>query len=135
MKKIISFTLALVMVLAFAGCGQQKEVDIGITIPAHTEKDFVHQEDFIFSDEEISPKSDTITILSGKGLYDTMVVLMPVDVKEENAYEPTYLTPGIPVEMDVEKGAWFKIGVAVNNATDEDKTMYVNVEKVDVRIE
>ncbi len=60
---------------------------------------------------------------------------MPVDVKEENAYEPTYLTPGMPIKMDVEKGAWFKIGVAVNNDTDEDITVYVNVKKVDVRIE
>ena len=135
MKKIMSLVLVLIMVLAFAGCGQRTEFDIGITIPAHTEKDLVYQEDFIFSDEEISPRSDTITISSGEGLHDTMVVLMPVDVEEENAYEPTYLAPGMPVEMDVEKGAWFKIGVAVNNVTDEDKTVYVHVEKVDVRIE
>ena len=135
MKKSTAIILVLVMVLAFAGCGQQTEFDIGITIPAHTEKDFVHQEDFIFSSEEISPKGDTITITAGEELGDTQVVLMPVDVKEENAYEPTYLTSGIPIKMDVEKGAWFKIGVAVSNDTDEDMTVYVNVKKVDVRIE
>lgn len=135
MKKIIAVSWALVMVLAFAGCGQQTEFDIGITIPAHTEEDFVYQEDFIFSNEEISPKGDTITITAGEELGDTQVVLMPVDVKEENAYEPTYLTPGMPIKMDVEKGAWFKIGVAVKNNTDEDMTVYVNVKKVAVRIE
>ena len=109
MKKILASILALVMVLVFAGCGQQKEVDIGITIPAHTEKEFQHNEDFIFSDEEISPNGDTITITAGEGLGDTEVYLMPIEVKEENAYEATYLTPGMPVKIDVEKGAWFKI--------------------------
>ena len=135
MKKSFTVLFTLVMMLAFSGCGQQTEFDIGITIPAHTEKDFVYPEDFLFPDEEISPKSDTITLLSGKGLPDTRVVLMPVAVKEENAYEPISLTPGMPVELDVEKGAWFKIGVAVNNATAEDKTVYVHVERVAVRIE
>ena len=106
MKRILSIVIFLVMGLVSIGCGQQTKFDIGITIPAHTNSDFTYQEEFMFSEEEISPKSDTITILSGKGLNDTMVVLMPVDVKEENAYEPTYLTPGMPVEMDVEKGAW-----------------------------
>ncbi len=28
---------------------------------------------------------------------------MPVDVKEENAYEPTDSTPSMPIKMDVEK--------------------------------
>ena len=135
MKKCFTVILILVMTLAFAGCGQQTKFDVGITIPAHTEKSFDYQEDFIFSDEEISPEADTIIISAGKGLQDTRVVLMPVDCKEENAYEPVYLTPGLPVEMNVEKGAWFKIGVAVNNAADEDKTVYVTVEKVEVRIE
>lgn len=59
---------------------------------------------------------------------------MKTVVKEENAYEPTYLTPGMPVEMDVEKGAWVKIGVAMQNPTDTDITVYVEVEGVEVRI-
>ena len=55
-------------------------------------------------------------------------------VKEENAYEPTYITHGLPVEMDVEKGAWFKVGVNMRNNTDADKIVYVEVEGVEVRI-
>lgn len=135
MKKYLAVVLVLIIVLAFAACGQQTEFEIGITIPAHTTKDFVHPEDFIFSEEEISPEGGKIIITAGKGLGDTQVVLMPVDVKEENAYEPTYLTPGMPVEMKAEKGGWFKIGVAVNNDSDEDTTVYVNVKGVAVRVE
>ncbi len=74
MKKIISLVLVLVMVLAFAGCGQHTEHEIKITIS------------------------------SDPGLGDTEVVLKPIEVKEENVYKPTVLTPGIPVEMNVEKG-------------------------------
>ena len=65
---------------------------------------------------------------------DTEVVLKTVEVKEENVYEPTYLTHGMPVKMDVEKGAWFKIGVSVQNETDTDKTVHVEVGGVEVRI-
>lgn len=62
------------------------------------------------------------------------VVLKPVEAKEENAYEPTYLTPGMPTEMNVEKMAWFKVGVNVQNPTDTDITVYVEVKGVEVRI-
>ena len=41
----------------------------------------------------------------------------------------------MPVKMDVEKGAWFKIGVNMQNPTDTDIVVYVEVEGVEVRIE
>jgi hypothetical protein len=37
--------------------------------------------------------------------------------------------------MDVEKGAWFKVGINMRNNTDTDKVVYVEVEGVEVRIE
>lgn len=112
-----------------------KSYEIRITIPAGTMDEFVYQEDFIYSDEEISPTGNKIIISPGKGLGDTEVVLKPIEVKEENAYEPTYLTPGMPVEMEVEKGAWFKIGVNMQNPTDKDIDVYVTVTGVELRIE
>ena len=129
MKKLIALVLALVCVLALAGCGQNNTYKIRITVPAGS------TEAFVYSDEEISAIGKKITISSGEGLGDTEVVLKPIEVKEENAYEPTYLTPGMPVEMNVEKGAWFKVGVSMQNPTDEDITFYVEVKGVEVRIE
>lgn len=113
----------------------EKSYDIRITIPANTMGEVVYQEQFIYSDEEISPTGNKIKISSGKGLGDTEVVLKPIEVKEENAYEPTYLTPGMPVEMEVEKDAWFKIGVNMQNPTDEDIDVYVTVTGIELRIE
>ncbi len=135
MKKLIALGLAVVCIISLVSCGKKDTYMIGITIPADSTEEIVYQEDFFYSDEEISPTSNKITISSGEGLGDTEVVLKPIEVKEENAYEPTYLTPGMPVEMDVEKGAWFKIGVSVQNPTDTDLTVYVEVEGVEVRIE
>ena len=36
--------------------------------------------------------------------------------------------------MEAEKGAWFKIGVSIQNPTDESKDAYVSVKNVEVRI-
>ena len=58
---------------------------------------------------------------------------MPIEVKEENAYERTYFTKGEPIIVDVEKGAWFKVGVAMENPTDEDIVVSIHVEHVRVR--
>ena len=109
--------------------GKNDTYKIKITVPAGS------TEEIIYSVEEISPTGNKITISSGEGLGDTEVVLKPIEVKEEKTYEPTYLTPGMPVEMDAEKGAWFKIGVSMQNPTDTDRIVYVEVEGVEVRIE
>ena len=135
MKKLIALVLLLVCVLCLVACGKNDTYKIKITVPAGSTEEIIYQEDFAYSDEEISPKGNKITISSGEGLGDTEVVLKPIEVKEENAYEPTYLTPGMPVEMDVEKGAWFKVGVNMQNPTDTDIVVYVEVKGVEVRIE
>lgn len=130
MKKATTLVFAFVFVLGLTGCGKNDSYKIRITVPAGS------TEVYVYSDEEISPTGNKITISSGEGLGDTEVVLKPIEVKEENAYdEPAYLTPGMPVKMDVEKGAWFKVGISMQNETDTDITVYVEVEGVEVRIE
>lgn len=138
-KKVFIIVVIVIATLCTLGVwllfGKEKSCDIRITIPAGTMGEVVYQEQFIYSDEEISPKGNKIIISSGNGLGDTEVVLKPIEVKEENAYEPTYLTPGMPVEMEVEKGAWFKIGVNMQNPTEEDIDVYVTVKGIELRIE
>ena len=123
---------AAVVLVILAVCfltNTTKEYQIRITIPAGS------TEPVCYSDEEISPKGNTLIFYAGEGLGDTEIKLLPIEVREENAYdETTYITPGIPVKMDVEKGAWFKIGVNVQNSTDENKYVYISVRNVEVRI-
>lgn len=129
MKKYIALVLALVCVLALAGCGKSDTYKVRITIPAGS------TESFVYSDEEISATSKKITISSGEGLGDTEVILSPVNENVETGYVATYLTPGMPVEFDAVKDEWLKIGISMQNDTDTDKTVYVEVTGVEVRIE
>ena len=129
MRKYIALVLALVCVLALAGCGQNDTYKIRITVPAGS------TEEFVYSDEEISATGKKITISSGEGLGDTEVLLSPVNANVEVGYVATYLTAGMPVEFDAVAVEWFKIGVSVQNNTDTDKIVYVEVEGVEVRIE
>ena len=108
---------------------RKKSYEVKITIPAGS------SETVVYSDMEISPKKNKLTISSGDGLGDCEIVLEPVEVREENAYDETiYITKGMPVKMNVEKGAWFKIGINIQNPVDEDIVVYVIVEDVDLRI-
>lgn len=122
MKKLILLVL-MMFVSTFTGCGGSDEkYGIEITIPAGS------ADEFVFSKGEYISTKDTVTIWSGSGLGDTEVVLKPVSVEEENVYEPTYLTHGMPVEFEVEKQMCFKIGVNMQNESAADKVVTVEVE-------
>lgn len=126
---LISVIACAVLAVCFLTDPKQESYDIRIVVPAGSRARFV------YSDEEISPTKSQILLTAGENLGDTEVVLLPVEVSQENAYdEAVYLTPGMPVKMDAEKGAWFKIGVNVQNPTEEDLVVYVNVDHVEVRI-
>lgn len=132
-KPTFWITIAAIVVCAIVAIcfltNPAKEYQIRITIPAGSETGFY------YSDEEICPKRNTLTIAKGGHLGDMEVILLPVEVKEENAYdEPIYITAVAPAKMDVEKGAWFKIGVNMQNPTAEDIDVYVMVRGVEVRI-
>ncbi|MDE7270678.1 MAG: M56 family metallopeptidase, partial [Acetatifactor sp.] len=123
--------IAIVACLVTAVCfltNSPKPYQIRVTIPAKG------TENFYYSDEEICPKGRTLTLYAGEGMGDGEVVLLPVEWQEENTYEPTYITRGMPVKMEVEKGAWFKIGVNIQNPSEESKNVYITVKNVDVRI-
>ena len=128
MKKLIPLVLTMIFVLALSGCGKNDTYKIRITVPAGS------AEEFVYSDEEILATGKKITISTGDGLGDTEVILSPVNENVETGYVATYLTPGMPVEFDAVKGEWFKIGVNMQNQTDEDIVVYVEVKNVEVRI-
>ena len=129
MKNWIALVLALVCVLGLAGCEQNDANKIRITVPAGS------TEAFVYSDEEISATGKKITISSGEGLGDTEVLLSPVNENVEAGYVATYLTPGMPVEFNAVKGEWLKVGISMQNPTDNDIIVSIEVDGVEVRIE
>ena len=126
--------MALAVSFAWVVWGQGGSYTVHVTVPAGTMNEFVYIEDFIYSDEEISPQKNQLTLKSIDVPDRTEFVLKPIEVTEENAYERTYFTKGEPLLVDVEKGAWFKVGIALQNPTDEDIVVGITVENVKVRI-
>lgn len=129
MKKLIALVLALVCVLGLAGCSAQKEYVIRVVVPAG------NQGEFAYSEEEISPRNSQLDIKSIDMAKDAEFVLKPVDETQENAYECTNFPKGQPMLIAVEKGAWYKLGIAMENPTDEDIVVVFHVVNVKVRIE
>ena len=125
---IAAIVVCAAVAICFLTNPRRDTFDIKIVIPAGSERALC------YSAEEISPTGKTVILSSGEGLGDTEVVLKPMHVIEENTYGPTYMTPGMPVKMDLKKGAWFKIGVAASNPTEEDMIVYVRAKGVTVRI-
>lgn len=109
--------------------------EIGVVVSPDEIEVGGYQEEVEYSDEEISPIGHKIVIYGTQSLGDASIVLVPTERDEKTECQPTYITPGMPVEFEGEAGKWYKIGVAKNNDTDTDKIVYVEVEGVEVRIE
>ena len=125
---IISVIVCVGVAVCFLTNPKQDSYTLRIVVPAGS------QEKFVYTDEEVSTIRNSIKIWSGDGLGDTEVLLSPVNKTTETRYTATYLTHGMPVEFDAEKDTWFKIGVNMQNPTNEDIIVYVEVENVEVRI-
>ena len=125
---IVAVIACIAVAVCFLTNPKRDSFELKIVVPAHS------QSQFYYSDEQVSPLGNRITLNAGANLSDTEVVLKTVEVKEENSYEPVYLTHGMSVKMDVEKGAWFCVGVYMNNPTDEDISVSVVVDNIVVRI-
>ena len=125
---IIAVIVCVGVAVCFLTNPKQDSYTLRIVVPAGS------QEEFVYTDEEVSAIRNSIKIWSGDGLGDTEVLLSPVNKTAETGYTATYLTHGMPVEFDAEKDTWFKIGVNMQNPTNEDIIVYVEVENVEVRI-
>ena len=135
MKKFGVLILAMRLIFALMGCEKNNTYEIGIVLSPDEIEVGGYQEELDYSDEEISPIDNKIIIYGTQSLGDASIVLIPIEADEKTEYQPTYITPGLPVEFEVEAGIWYKIGVAKYNDTGTDKIVYVEIEGVEIRIE
>ena len=129
MKKLVITVLILVYILGLTSCVSKEPYTIEFTIPPGS------SDGFIYSDQEISPNRNKLIIRAGAGISERDILLKPVQVQEENAYEPVTLKQEDSVKIRVEKGAWYKIGVAAYNPNDVPIAVEVIVENASIRIE
>ena len=125
---IIAVIVCVGVAVCFLTNPKQDRYTLRIVVPAGS------QEEFVYTEEEVSTVRNSIKIWSGDGLGDTEVLLFPVNKTAETGYTATYLTHGMSVEFGAENDTWFKIGVNMQNPTNEDIIVYVEVENVEVRI-
>ena len=128
MKKLMVLVLALACVLGLAGCSAQKEYAIRVVVPAGS------QGQFVYSDEEISPRKSRLEIKSVDLAEDAEFILKPIGESQVNIFECTNFPKGESMLIDVEKGAWYKIGIAMENPTDKDIVVVFHVINAKVRM-
>ncbi len=126
---LLSALVGIAVAVCFLTNPKQDSVRVQIRIPAGS------QEAVVYSDEEISPHGSYILVTPEDDLTSAEVYIKPIEVKTETAYdEPTPLTPGKASRIRLEKGGWFKIGVNLQNDTDEDMVVYLDVKNIALRI-
>ena len=134
MKK---FLLIIPLFAILAGC-VGSTYTINVNVPAGTlvypTQSFVQ---YSFSDEEFCPNDDKIEITLTSPAPDMMVALIPLEPQDRlKTHKPQYLTPGLPSEFEVIKGAWYKVGLMVNNNSNADVSYPLEITNVsEVRIE
>lgn len=126
MKKIVVFILIFSFLLAFSGCSGEKQ-EIVIIIPAGS------MESYVFSEEVFEATKDEVIITAGAGFADTSITIKTEKGSEENFCEPIYLTHGMPVKMEMEKGGWFKIGVSVQNPSEVDIAVSIYISNIEIK--
>ena len=94
---IIAVIICLDVAVCFLTNPKQDRYTLRIVVPAGS------QEEFVYTEEEVSTVRNSIKIWSGDGLGDTEVLLFPVNKTAETGYTATYLTHGMSVEFDAEK--------------------------------
>lgn len=126
MKKLFAFVLTL-CALGLIGCGNGESHKIEFLIPAGSTHEIV------YAAEEISPKGNHLMISAGAGIVSTEVVLVPIDGAEEDILVSMALKQREPVKVKVEKGVWYRIGIAEQNLEAVPTAAEIVVENADVR--
>lgn len=127
MKKIAAFLLVLIIIAGLTGCATLGEHTIRIVIPAGS------QAEFVYSEEEITPLNNQFTMKSIDVPDRVSVVLKNVETEGQDV--STFFTKGEPMIVNAEEGIWYKIGIAMQNPTDEDIVVVINIENAKVRNE
>ena len=124
-KALVLIGITAMSIAIFVGCTKEKEYSIGINVPPGTDG-------MVYSDVEIIAQKKKITISAGKNLPETDVTLVPTESKTQTAYKSFHMRTDLPYNINIEKGAKFKIGVDIQNESEEKVVVYVNVRNVDV---
>jgi hypothetical protein len=124
MKKIRIMLCAALLLLA-GGCGRSN-FPLEYVIPPGDGADFY------FSDQQIRPKSGKVTLAAGAGFSSATILLID---ETGMKYGPLPLTHDQPVMLRLDKGCWYRVGIALPNDSSGPIAASLTVKRVDIRIE
>lgn len=131
MKHIPAALFFTCLLFALCGCAKQESFEIGFSVPPGNTL-----EEYVFADEEISPKGRKLRLRAGAGYGEAAVILVQAGPEEESAAgDPIILKQGRSVAVAAEKGTWYRIGIADDNPDAVNKAVSVYAEGVEIRIE
>ena len=128
MKKSNVVILLLIFLFLLVGCNTKLDYNIKIVIPAGS------QGEFVYSDEELSPVKDQLSVKSIDIPEEAKFVLTATEDSADKKFECANFPKGEPMVIHVENGTWVKIGISMQNQTDEDLVVMINLEKAKVKI-
>lgn len=91
---VLAVIACVVVAVCFLTDPEQDSYTLRIVVPAGS------QDDFVYSDEEVSTTGNSIVIWSGEGLDDTEVLLFPVDETTETGYTAMYIYLALADDLD-----------------------------------
>ena len=125
MKKVL---FALVLCLAIlCGCSRSYLV-LNFALPPSDGSQF------IFSDQQLCPEKNTIRISAAAGIAKAEIILVPASGNDLQI-GPLPLTQEQSVTAKVEKGTWYRIGLAMPNDASGAIAAELHLEHVEMSIE
>lgn len=122
---LLALLLCAAAALCFLTDPKEDRYTLRFTVPAG------ETNTVLYAQEELSPQGKTITLTASDA---ALVWLEPVEVRQETAYEPLHLSAGEKVRLEVEKGAWFRLGLVGENHNASPCSIRLEVEGVQLRI-
>lgn len=122
---VLSLTICFLMAVCFLPDPKKDRYTLAIKVPPGGANAYY------YSEEEICTTGKTIIISTGKGLGDCEVILVSSSGQKE---PPTYLTPGMSTTLAALNKVWYRVGVRLQNPSEKELIVYVEVKNVDVRI-
>ena len=124
---VVSLILVLLCVVGVVWRVTQSEYAIKIVVPSG------NQGEYVYCEEAISSYKNRLEISSIDMPEDAGFVLKLSAESQETVYECTRFPKGIPMLIDVKEGEWYKIGISINNITDEDIVVVFHVKNVKIK--
>lgn len=126
---VIAIIVCIVVTVCFMTNPKNRYYDITVRIPAGSKMNTVW-----FSDEEVSPQSDTLILDTGE-FYTGTLIIQAIDGNTDVIEQTSRLQYNKPVTFQVQPGVWYRVGLRMGiDIDDNDLSLKIRVRNAELRI-